>query len=142
MLSGNMRYHLVLCAAALSCGREVSDGGTGASSGASEPTSGPALETDEGGSSETTSGTGDSGTESTTETGTAPGLQICIGPRLVYVEFGPECMSGTEHACWEGEYLPDPAGLVCCENGGDWDACVVLVDGKCSAAQHHVCDVG
>jgi hypothetical protein len=139
MMSGNMRYHLALCAAALSCGREASDE-TGASSGAS----GPALETVEGSSSET-SGTGDRGTDESTdatETGPAPGLQICIGPRLVYVEFGPECMRGTEHACWEGEYLPDPAGLVCCEIGGAWDACSVLVDGKCSAGQHHVCDIG
>jgi hypothetical protein len=126
---------------ALSCGRQASEGGTGAISGASDSTAGPVLETGEGSSSET-SGTGDSGTESTTETGSAPGLQICIGPRVVYVEFGPECMRGTEHACWEGEYLPDPAGLVCCEIGGAWDACVVLVDGKCSARQHHVCDVG
>jgi hypothetical protein len=127
---------------ALSCGRQASEGGTGASSGASGSTSGPALETGDGSSSEATSGTGDTGTESTTETGSAPGLQICIGPRLVYVEFGPECMRGTEHACWAGEYLPDPAGLVCCEIAGAWDACVVLVDGKCSAGQHHVCDVG
>jgi hypothetical protein len=127
--------------AALSCGHEASEGGTDASSGASDSTSGPALETDEGNSSGT-SGTGGSGTESTTETGSAPGLQICLGPRLVYVEFGPECMRGTEHVCWEGEYLPDPAGLACCEIGGAWDACVVLVDGKCSAGQHHVCDVG
>jgi hypothetical protein len=134
MLSGGMRYHLALCAAALSCGREASSGASGSSSGL-------ALETDEGSSSET-SGTGGSGTESTTETGPAPGLQICIGPRLVYVEFGPECMRGTKHACWEGEHLPDPAGLVCCDIGGAWDACVVLVDGKCSTGQHHVCDVG